>query len=367
MDALGVEVGKAWTLESDHEWDKKHGIKEGSPQDEKLDAERGIKDAATKAKERKERAKKAADEVRKAVTPFADLVREGEQGYQVASKGPKAHRAIATGVKRLKTPALAGAGAAGLGAATAGGYKLGSRNSGIAKADKNITYHQVASAQARRTRNDAASLAGLGVAGVAATQGKRGLNYGRAGRNAVAAGKNVKLRTGRFVRGDSPIGAKTAVQRTATDIGRTARALTRDAHVGRGLAEGAVLGGTAVAAGAELANRHHRRQEQTLRRARLSGQREKRAANGEFSKSAHEAFLGDVTKRNVSDKQRDKLARKGDALPSGAFPIANAHDLKNAKLALGRAKPSERAKVRALIERRAKKLGEPGLGESKES
>jgi len=34
--------GTVWTMASDHAWDKAHGIKEGSPQDMKLDASRGL-------------------------------------------------------------------------------------------------------------------------------------------------------------------------------------------------------------------------------------------------------------------------------------------------------------------------------------
>lgn len=36
--------GKKWTSASDHAYDKKHGIKEGSPRDKKLDASRGVSD-----------------------------------------------------------------------------------------------------------------------------------------------------------------------------------------------------------------------------------------------------------------------------------------------------------------------------------
>lgn len=34
---------KKWTEKSDDAWDKKHNVKEGSPEDRKLDAERGLK------------------------------------------------------------------------------------------------------------------------------------------------------------------------------------------------------------------------------------------------------------------------------------------------------------------------------------
>lgn len=60
---------------------------------------------------------------------------------------------------------------------------------------------------------------------------------------------------------------------------------------------------------------------------------------------------------------RKKLASKGKALPDGGtgsggrFPIRNAADLKKAIRAVGRARPEDRAKVRAFIKRRAAALG----------
>lgn len=59
--------------------------------------------------------------------------------------------------------------------------------------------------------------------------------------------------------------------------------------------------------------------------------------------------------RDVSTKEREKLAEKKKALPDGGFPIANAGDLKNAIRAIGRAKDPAAAK--AHIKRRAKELG----------
>lgn len=60
---------------------------------------------------------------------------------------------------------------------------------------------------------------------------------------------------------------------------------------------------------------------------------------------------------------RKQLASKGKALPDGGtgsggrFPIRNAADLKKAIRAVGRARPEDRAKVRAFIKRRAAALG----------
>jgi hypothetical protein len=69
-----------------------------------------------------------------------------------------------------------------------------------------------------------------------------------------------------------------------------------------------------------------------------------------------------VYDRDVSEEERKSLAKQGKALPHGGFPIKNKADLANAKQAIGRAKNP--AAARALINRRARELGEPGLGET---
>jgi hypothetical protein len=63
----------------------------------------------------------------------------------------------------------------------------------------------------------------------------------------------------------------------------------------------------------------------------------------------------------VSKKSRDAAAEKGEALPDGSYPIRNESDLKNAIKAYGRAKESERAKVRKHIMKRARALGKADL------
>lgn len=63
----------------------------------------------------------------------------------------------------------------------------------------------------------------------------------------------------------------------------------------------------------------------------------------------------------VSKKSRDQAAEKGQALPDGSFPIRNESDLKNAIKAYGRAKESDRAKVRKHIMKRARALGKTDL------
>ena len=65
--------------------------------------------------------------------------------------------------------------------------------------------------------------------------------------------------------------------------------------------------------------------------------------------------LAALAKRDFSDKQRDKAAASGAALPDGSYPIETAEDLKNAVQAFGRAKDPD--KVKAHIKTRAKALG----------
>lgn len=66
---------------------------------------------------------------------------------------------------------------------------------------------------------------------------------------------------------------------------------------------------------------------------------------------------------SVSAAGRREAQSKGQTMPGGSFPIRNASDLSNAKHDVGRAKNPVAA--RAWINKRARELGEPGLGESK--
>lgn len=61
-----------------------------------------------------------------------------------------------------------------------------------------------------------------------------------------------------------------------------------------------------------------------------------------------------MEKRDVSSKERERLASRGAAMPDGSYPIANVQDLKNAIQSFGRAKNP--AEVKAHIIRRAKAL-----------
>lgn len=63
----------------------------------------------------------------------------------------------------------------------------------------------------------------------------------------------------------------------------------------------------------------------------------------------------------VSKKTREQAAESGEALPDGSYPIRNETDLKNAIRAYGRAKDSERSKVRKHIMKRARALGKADL------
>lgn len=63
----------------------------------------------------------------------------------------------------------------------------------------------------------------------------------------------------------------------------------------------------------------------------------------------------------VSKKSREEAAEKGEALSDGSYPIRNVSDLKNAIQAYGRAKESDRAKVRRHIIKRARALGKADL------
>ena len=63
----------------------------------------------------------------------------------------------------------------------------------------------------------------------------------------------------------------------------------------------------------------------------------------------------------MSAKGRREAEARGHTMPGGGFPIDNAADLDRAKHDVGRAKDPEAA--RRWINRRAKQLGEPALGE----
>lgn len=68
--------------------------------------------------------------------------------------------------------------------------------------------------------------------------------------------------------------------------------------------------------------------------------------------------LGALEFRDVSTKQRAKLAGQGKTLSSkGNYPTETAGDLDNAIEAYGRAKEGDRAKLKSYLARRADQLG----------
>jgi uncharacterized membrane protein YkoI len=64
-------------------------------------------------------------------------------------------------------------------------------------------------------------------------------------------------------------------------------------------------------------------------------------------------------KRAFTEEQRNAMAKEGNALPDGSFPIANESDLRNAVQAFGRAKDKEAAKRHIM--KRARELGKESL------
>lgn len=67
------------------------------------------------------------------------------------------------------------------------------------------------------------------------------------------------------------------------------------------------------------------------------------------------ALNAELSKREFSQDERDRLSNTGAALPDGSYPIANESDLHNAIQAFGRAK--DKAKVKRHIISRARALG----------
>jgi len=80
---------------------------------------------------------------------------------------------------------------------------------------------------------------------------------------------------------------------------------------------------------------------------------------GDNDDEVDEAARAELAQRDVSTTERKGLAKKGDALPDGSFPIASVQDLKNAIKAFGRSK--DPAKARAFIKKRAAALGQSKL------
>jgi hypothetical protein len=64
-----------------------------------------------------------------------------------------------------------------------------------------------------------------------------------------------------------------------------------------------------------------------------------------------------VAEHPVSEQERARLAKGGNALPDGSYPMENCDHVKRAREAYGRAPESHRAALRALINKRNRELG----------
>jgi hypothetical protein len=78
---------------------------------------------------------------------------------------------------------------------------------------------------------------------------------------------------------------------------------------------------------------------------------------GQLLDMAYEDIEGGEWARDFNTAKRKQLAKSGAALPDGSYPIVTVQDLANAIRAYGRANPSDRAKVKAHIKKRAAALG----------
>ena len=92
-----------------------------------------------------------------------------------------------------------------------------------------------------------------------------------------------------------------------------------------------------------------------------SGVLEAIVASVESTDELVESFDAVMQFAEFSPAQRKALAKKGEALPDGAYPIRNEGDLKNAIKAFGRAKESERGDVKKHIIKRARALKKSDL------
>lgn len=71
----------------------------------------------------------------------------------------------------------------------------------------------------------------------------------------------------------------------------------------------------------------------------------------------HLALAGVELFRDYTAEQRRRMAKSGQAMPDGSFPIGTCTDAENAIRAQGRAPASKRGAVRSFIRRRVKALG----------
>lgn len=100
--------------------------------------------------------------------------------------------------------------------------------------------------------------------------------------------------------------------------------------------------------------KHDEKGEADIVKKAMSGEVEGKKGFATMDESIENIFEGDLFEKKFSTDQREKLAKKGVALPDGSFPIATSKDLKNAIKAAGRAKDKDKAK--SHIKKRAKAL-----------
>ena len=70
-------------------------------------------------------------------------------------------------------------------------------------------------------------------------------------------------------------------------------------------------------------------------------------------------LMKSVNKHYFPEKERKELAKEGEAMPDGSFPIRNEQDLKDAIRSVGRAKDPAAAK--RWIKKRAKEMGKENV------
>lgn len=86
---------------------------------------------------------------------------------------------------------------------------------------------------------------------------------------------------------------------------------------------------------------------------------ENQQAQRDFVMKSVSSDLEKAGKSYFSPKEREKLAKKKEAMPGGSFPIRNEQDLKDAIKSVGRAESYTAAK--AWIIKRAKEMGKESL------
>jgi len=111
------------------------------------------------------------------------------------------------------------------------------------------------------------------------------------------------------------------------------------------------------------ARKEHRERLAAAREAALSKFATARSPEAVAARQRVAALMqdGDAYFRDIGTDKRKELAKKGAAMPDGSYPIATVGDLKNAIRAYGRAKDSDKAKVRRHIRKRARALGKTDL------